>query len=155
MKWHKIYQGMAFDQVFAVIARKCGLARAEVLTLWLALIDHAHGDTAQGTTHGFRADDAALALDIDPAAAKKAVAEFRMFRLIAPDGAILRWRPRWSSTGRVRAHRARKKAPATSTNKKQQAEKRIRIDADTPAETAARRARMMEQIRIKQGALHV
>ena len=121
MKWYKLSPGLAQNAKLAVIARRTGLRRGEMLALWIALMDHASEASERGSVQGIDPEEIAATLEFDPAAVKAAIIALRDREMILPDGMLSGWsRHQKLSTQRTRAHRARvaaaRRLPAEETD---------------------------------------
>lgn len=110
MDWYRVYHGLPYDARLGVVARRAGLARAQVVALFLLLMDYASQAFPRGTLAGFDAEEAAIALEIPVSDIDAAMEAMRDKGLLDGKGAINDWQqqPR-SSTQRVRAWRLKRK----------------------------------------------
>jgi len=138
MEGYRLFHGLPYDARLAVIAKRSGLTRAEVLALFIALHDGASQGAPRGTLSRFDAEEAALALDLDAAAVTAALEAFAEKGIIAGDE-FIEWRRQIApSTERVRRHRARKRASGELLRKRP-----VPLpDPDDPREAALRRQRL-------------
>lgn len=150
-KWYRLYHGLPGDVTLAVAARRAGLSRAEMLALWICLIDHASQQDSPGSLADLDAEALALLLDLDAARITAALAALRDKKRIDSHQRIVGWdRHQSSSTRRVQALRARRRMAAApprpaAPSAKPVAKAPVRpAEADTPAAIAARRARLQQ-----------
>lgn len=140
MEGYRLFHGLPYDARLAVIAKRSGLNRAEVLALFIALHDGASQGAPRGTLGRFDAEEAALALDLDPGAVAAALEAFADKGIIA-GAEFTEWRRQAApSTERVRRHRARKRASGQLVLKRQPPPG----DPDDPREAALRRQRLAQ-----------
>lgn len=105
--------GVSQDPRLAVIARRSGLARAEVLALWLTLYDHASRNRPRGCLDGLGADEIAALLDADLQKTSAALEALYDRGMITTGNHLAEWsRVQRLSTERVRACRDRRRLPA-------------------------------------------
>ncbi len=106
---YKLPAGLPFDPKLTIIAKKTGLARGDVLAVWVALIDHAAKARPRGSLAAAQPDEIAAVLECPPANVVAVIAALKDKNMISADNGIARWhRYQKLSTPRVRAHRARK-----------------------------------------------
>lgn len=106
MNWYKIHHGLPLDARLAVVARRAGFRRGEVLALWVALLDHASRSVPRGSVRDMDAEEIAVALEFDSAALETALQALREKKMILPDGRLADWeRNQQLSTRRSRASR--------------------------------------------------
>ncbi len=114
MGWYKLFSGLPQDAKLAVIARKVGLRRGEVLAIWLTLLDHASVASPRGSISDIEAEEIAAALEFDPAIVETTLKALRGRKMILPEGMLTGWsRHQKISTPRTRAYRARTAAAAS------------------------------------------
>lgn len=131
-KWYKIKHGTPFDPGLAVAARQAGMSRAEIIALYLAVLDRTSAH------EGPDAEELSVLLDIEPSKVTAGLAALRARKFLLPDNRAACWAQRpASSTLRVRAWRAEQKKRETAFKK------RLAENPDHPADTAARRSRLM------------
>lgn len=117
MDWFRIQNGISLDPRLSVVARHCGLSRAETLALWITLYDHASRNRPRGGLHGLGAEEIAVLLDIPADKTAAALDLFYTRGMITADNRIEEWtRIQRLSTERVRALRARRAADARPEN---------------------------------------
>lgn len=146
-KWYRLYHGLPGDVTLAVAARRAGLSRAEMLALWVCLIDHASQQENPGSLAELDAEALALLLDLDAVRITGALAALRDKKRIDSHQRIIGWdRHQSSSTRRVQALRARRRMAATHPRAPAPVTKPAPrpAEADTPAAIAARRARLQQ-----------
>ena len=144
-KWFRLYHGLAGDMSLAVAAQQAQMTRGDMLALWLCLLDHASQATPSGNIAQFEKDETALLLGLSVDALERALAALRTRKKIDSHQRIVGWdKYQPSSTERVRAMRARRKAVAhkATTTPAPTPVTRKTIDDDSPAAIAARRARL-------------
>jgi len=138
MEWYRVYQGLPYDAKLGVVARRSGLSKAEALALYICLFDTA--SRTAGSVAALDPEETGIALDIEPAKIEAALATIFEKGLVDDAGCIVDWkRLQPSSTGRVQAHRKRKRL--------RDAGKCAISDPDSPVEARRRRARLAEQRR--------
>lgn len=120
MDWFRMQNGVSQDPRLAVVARRSGLARAEMLALWLVLYDHASRRRPRGSLDGLGADEIAALLDTDAEKIAAALDILYDRGMITTDNHITEWsQVQRQSTERVRSCRARRRAdPAFPTGSK-------------------------------------
>lgn len=132
MSGYRVHHGLPLDAKLTVIARNASLSRAEVLALWIVVMDHASRNDPRGSAAHIDAEEIAALLDIAPDKAVAGLAGFYKKRMITQNGMIAGWdRAQYSSTPRVQAMRERRRR-----------ESQRPLDPDTPDEIARRRARL-------------
>jgi hypothetical protein len=110
MDWFRMQNGVSQDPRLAVVARRSGLSRAEVLALWLTLYDHASRNRPRGSLDGLGADEMATLLDADLQKISIALDAFYDRGMITTGNHLAEWaRVQRLSTERVRASRARRR----------------------------------------------
>lgn len=108
MDWFRIQSGVTQDPRLSVVARRSGLARAEVLALWLMLYDHASRNRPRGSLEGLGADEIAAHLDMDVQKTAAALDALYDRGMITTENHLVEWvQVQRLSTERVRAYRAR------------------------------------------------
>jgi hypothetical protein len=131
-KWYKIRRGTPFDPGLAVAGLQAGLSRAEIIALYLAVLDRLSAQEMLDP------DVLSVMLDIAPARISGGIAALKTRKFLLPDNRAACWAQKpGSSTLRVRAWRAEQKRRETALKK------RISDDnPDHPTATAARRERL-------------
>jgi len=105
---YKIFTGLPQDTKLAVVAKRSGFRRGEVLAVWVALLDHASVADPRGSVKGADPEEIAAVLECDAAAVTSIIAALRERGMILPGGMISYWDKHQNiSTPRTRAHRAR------------------------------------------------
>lgn len=152
-KWFRIYHGLPDDVALAVAARQAEFSRAEMLALWITLLDHASRHDQPGSLNGIDADTLSLQLGIDAPRIAAGIAALRARKKIDAGLRITGWdRHQSSSTRRVQNLRARRRQ-AGSIPPSAPAPRVVKIaEADTPAAMAARRHRLQHNNRLIIGA---
>ena len=108
MSWYKLLTGMPQDAKLAVIARRTGVRRGEVLAIWIALLDHGCTDGRRGNVKDSDPEEIAAMLEFDSVVVETVLNALRDKNMILPDGMLSGWsRNQKLSTSRTRAHRAR------------------------------------------------
>lgn len=108
----RLQNGITTDARLAVVARRTGLTRAEILALWIALYDHASRNRPRGTLDGSDAEELATLLELDADKCAAALDALYDKGLITTDNKLSEWlRVQYTSTERVRAHRDRRRHP--------------------------------------------
>lgn len=151
-KWFKIYHGLPGDVTLAVVAKRAGFNRAEMLALWLALIDHANQQDPPGSIAGLDCDGLSLQLELDIAQIGTALDALREKKRLDRHQRIVGWdRYQSASTRRVQNLRARRRAASDATPKpavrpvpRPAPPARNVAEIDSPAAIAARRARLQQ-----------
>jgi hypothetical protein len=107
--WYKVFAGVTHDTKLAVVAKRAGYRRGEVLAVWMTLLDHASTAQPRGSVAQIDAEEIAALLDCDAAAVESVLTTLREKHLILPDGMIANWRQHQDlSTPRTQAYRARR-----------------------------------------------
>ena len=110
MNCYKMPYGIPFDAKLAVISRRTGLRRGEVLALWVALLDHGARALPRGSVYDIDAEELAALLEFETAAVELALSAFRDKKMITAQGCLAGWEKTQNvSTPRTRAHRAFKR----------------------------------------------
>ena len=144
MNWYKAFHGLPYDPQLAVVAKRAGISRAEILALIIALMDHASQNNPRGSLAGLDAEKLAVALDLDVAHIDTSLQALRDKGVVSADNTLSDWAGRQTtSTDRVRAFRARHRL------RKRMERSRLRDD-DAPDMIAARHARLRKDA----GAAH-
>jgi hypothetical protein len=108
VRWYKVFSGLPQDTKLAVVAKRAGFRRGEVLAVWVALLDHASAADPRGSVKGVDAEEIATALECDAVAVENVIAALREREMILPGGMIPCWDKHQNiSTPRTRAYRAR------------------------------------------------
>jgi hypothetical protein len=108
MGWYRIFSGLPQDARLAVIARRTGIRRGDVLAIWVSLLDHASAAKPRGCVKDADPEEIAAALESDTATVETVVSALRDRKMILPEGMISGWdRNQKLSTPRTRAYRAR------------------------------------------------
>lgn len=117
MSWYKISEGLPQNARLALVARQAGLARGEVLALWVYLLDCASRARPRGqVTDALDAEEIAAALDLDVERLHLALRALHDKKMISPSGVLAGWdKSQKTSTARTRAFRARKKEESRYT----------------------------------------
>jgi hypothetical protein len=143
MNWYKAYHGLPYDPQLAVVAKRAGISRAEILALMIALMDHASQNNPRGSLEGLDAEKLAVALDLDVVQIDTSLQALRDKGVVGADNTLSGWAGRQStSTDRVRAFRAR--------HRLRKRMERNRLDDDAPDMIAARHTRLRKD----SGAAH-
>jgi len=143
MNWYKAFHGLPYDPQLAVVAKRAGISRAEVLALMIALMDHASQNNPRGSLERLDTEKLALALDLDVSQIETSLQALRDKGMVGADNTLSDWAGRQStSTDRVRAYRARHRKHLRRNGM---------TDDDAPAVIAARHARLRGRDR---GAAH-
>lgn len=131
-KWYKIRKGTPFDPSLAVAGLQAGLSRAEMIALYLAVLDRIFSQEP------LDAEELSVMLGIDPSKINAGIQALKSRKFLLPDNRAACWMQKpTSSTLRVRAWRAQQKKREAAL------EKRIADNnPDHPAATAARRERL-------------
>ena len=109
---------MPGDARLAVAARRAGLNRAEMLGLWLTLLDHASRQKPRGQLGNLDSEELSVTLGLERATIEQALAACRDKNLIDADGRLSDWhRTEAASTRRVRAYRARQREKRLAAQK--------------------------------------
>lgn len=110
MQGFRMQNGVSQDARLAVVARRSGLGRAEVLALWLTLYDHASRNRPRGYLGGLGADEIAALLDADAPKIAAALDVLYDRGMITADNHLAEWaHVQRLSTERARACRARRR----------------------------------------------
>jgi len=130
MNWYKMYHGAPLDAKLAVIAKRAGLRRGEMLALWVVLLDHASQSTPRGSIRDIDLEEIAVTLEFDSVSIESALKALYDKKKISADSFLIGWdKYQALSTPRTRAFRARqkKKGKDDSDNKEVVAERRERL----------------------------
>ena len=145
-KWFRVYHGLASDMTLAVAAQQAAITRADMIALWLCLLDHASRATPAGGIAQFEKEETALLLGLPLARVEAALAALHARKKIDTHQRITGWdKYQPSSTARVRALRARRQTTPKAPQAAPPAPLRTPVrdaDHDSPAAIAARRARL-------------
>lgn len=136
MNWYKVFHGLPQDAKLALVARRAGLRRGEVLALWLLLLDSASRHAPRGTLPALDAEELAAALDFETPQVEAALAALRDKKMITAAGALAQWEKNQKlSTRRTRAHRARRRLQETDAARPQETDaiRRERLQGDMQA----------------------
>jgi hypothetical protein len=110
ISWYKVLSGMTQDTKLAVVARRAGFRRGEVLAVWMTLLDCASLASPRGNVRGIDPEEIAATLECDTAAVASVMDALREKKMILPDGRLAGWdKNEGTSTPRTRAWRARQK----------------------------------------------
>jgi hypothetical protein len=124
MSWYKIFSGLPQDARLAVVAKRAGARRGDVLAIWLTLLDHASAAKPRGSIKDADAEEIAATLECDTATVEAVITALRDRKMILPEGVIAGWSKKQKlSTPRTRAYRARVAAAAEETD----AARRLRL----------------------------
>jgi hypothetical protein len=117
MDWFRWHNGTASDPKWRAVARKAGAPVADVLAVWAMLCENANQSPERGTLHGWDAEDAAAALDLDAEVVERIVGAMngKVIERARLTGWEKRNPPSESSAERVRRHREKKVAAAPVT----------------------------------------
>lgn len=139
MSWYRIFSQTPQNPKLAAIARRTGLKRGEVLSIWVALLDHASSAPTRGSLAGLDAEELAGLLEFELAPVQSVLAALRDRKMILADESIAAWEKHHPlSTARTRALRARR-AAALSDNRAAESDEE-------------RRTRLTQQLRTRRGA---
>ena len=128
MNWYKMYHGAPLDAKLAVIAKRSGLRRGEMLALWVTLLDHASQSSPRGSVQDIDLEEISVALEFDPVAMESALKALHDKKRISTDGFLTGWnKDQALSTPRTRAFRARQKKKDNGDNKEAVTERRERL----------------------------
>lgn len=94
MQWFRSYVGTHSDPKIATVARKVGLHRTIVLSVWLAIEECACAALNRGSMASMDFDDVATALDIESEQVQAIVIAFKAKNMIAEDGTLTAWQKR-------------------------------------------------------------
>ncbi len=156
-KWFRVYHGLPDDVALAVAARQAGFSRAEMLALWLTLLDHASRHEQPGSLAGLDADTLSLQLGLEAERIAAGLAALKARKRVDSHQRIVGWdRYQSSSTRRVRNLRARRSSAAAPTPPVKALGRpgtpSTAPTPDSPAAIAARRARLQHNNRLIIGA---
>jgi len=138
---YKVHHGLPLDAKLAVIARRAGLRRGEILALWIALLDYASQNMPRGSIKDIDAEEIAIALEFEPAAVETALQSFRDKGMVSAGETLTAWEKsqKLSSTLRTREHRARRRQQETMPKKQDD-------DNDSEEEISRRRQRLRGEV---------
>lgn len=147
MNWYKVHNGLPLDMKLAVIAKRTGLRRGDVLALWVVLLDHASQSKPRGSIQDIQAEDIALLLEFDSAGVAAALKAFRDKGLVLADGHLTGWKASQvlSSTQRARDSRARRRQDQDSPLPAQSPPPTARKNDDDSEEAIARRRQRLHE----------
>lgn len=140
MQWFRSYVGTHSDPKIATVARKVGLHRTIVLSVWLAIEECACAAINRGSMADMDFDDVATALDIEAEQVQAVVIAFKAKGMIAEDGTLTAWQKRQfqsdsDPTNAQRQKRYRDKAqsnaPVTDAVTEPKRDVTTRTDTDT------------------------
>ncbi|HLI85503.1 MAG TPA: hypothetical protein VKV17_16430, partial [Bryobacteraceae bacterium] len=121
MAWYRVYHGMPYDPKFAVIAKRCGAKRGDVVAVWLAALDFASQHKGRGSIEGIDAEEIAVSLEYETEYVSGILRAFEDRGMIA-SSRLAAWERRQvqreredNSTERVRAYRQRQKGQPQAT----------------------------------------
>jgi hypothetical protein len=115
VNWLKWHVGTFTDPKFAVIAKKAGQPRANVIAVWAALLETACNDEKRGSVSSFNPEDIGIALDIEPEHVMAIFNAIMARGMVTEDKQLAAWGKRNIhdySTDRVRKYRENQKAAA-------------------------------------------
>lgn len=137
MDCYRITQGLPYDALLGVVARRSGLSRAEVLGLYVLLLDTASRDGG-GSVKALDPEAAGGTLEIDTAKVSAALKAMTEKGLVDDAGCISNW---WLQQGMSSTERVR------NWRKKRQ-EREARNNPDDPENIARRHARMDRRVKM-------
>ncbi|MCK4945528.1 MAG: hypothetical protein KAS59_04630 [Alphaproteobacteria bacterium] len=137
MNWYKMYHGAPLDTKLAVIAKRAGLRRGEMLALWVTLLDYASQSAPRGSVRNIDLEEIAVTLEFDPATIESALKALHDKKRISADGFLIGWdKCQALSTPRTRAFRARQK-------------EKKKDDGDSKEVVAERRERLRNEMLVR------
>ncbi|HEY9139658.1 MAG TPA: hypothetical protein VIN93_02140 [Bryobacteraceae bacterium] len=127
MNWYRVYHNMQNDPKIAIVAKRSGARRGEVLAVWVACLDYASQQEDRGSVQGIDPEEVGISLDFEPEMVARVFDGFRergMFTVTPSDASetqpverIAAWDRRQpirerddSSTERTRRYRENKRA---------------------------------------------
>ena len=136
-----MHHGLPLDTKLAVVAKRAGLRRGEVLALWVALLDHASQNAPRGSLKNLDSEEISLTLEFDPVLVETALQAFRDKKMISADNVLTDWQKsqKLSSTMRTREFRDRQR-------QKDAALKKPYEDDEAEAAVARRRQRLSDEV---------
>lgn len=142
--WFRIYEGLIQDTRLAHAAHMAGLDRAQMMGLWLALLDHASAaKPVRGSIAALDTEELSITLELPASKIAAALDALRTKKILEKSGALTDWHKYQSAAARrVAAHRARKKAQAEKLQKSPQPALQKPLHPDDPLAIAQRRARL-------------
>lgn len=83
MNWWRAHHGLPYDSKLAVVAKRCGVRRCEVLAVWIACLDFASQHEDRGAVQGIDAEEVGCSLDLDPSTVTSILDAFRVRDMIS------------------------------------------------------------------------
>ena len=145
MSWYKISSGMPQDAKLALIARRTGFRRGEVLALWIALLDHACNAAQRGSVKDIDPEEIAAALEFDITTVETVINVLYDKKMILPEGLLAGWSKNQKlSTPRTRAYRAR--ASSATAVHESEADRRQRLQNEISVRHKKRGRTLVKQL---------
>jgi hypothetical protein len=138
MNGYKVHHGLPLDAKLAVIAKRAGLRRGEVLALWLTLMDRASQNTPRGSVGNIDPEEIAATLEFKTDIVESALKALRDKEMVSADGVLPGWKKSQilSSTLRTRDYRARQLLKKNDDDR----------DDDSEEEASRRRQRLRHEV---------
>jgi len=153
MDWFKSYHGAPFDPKLAVVAKRAGRPRGEIVAVWWAVLDYASRNAeTRGNARNADAEEIAIAFDFNTEDVLTILQAMRERGMIETDGTVSAWEKRQSgqggtSTERVRRYRERVKqnetVSETAGNAETTEEKRVE-EKDIPPKAPRKRGGVLD-----------
>jgi hypothetical protein len=93
MNWWRAHHGLPFDSKLAVVAKRVGARRGEVLAVWIACLDYASQREDRGSVDGLDTEEISVSLDFELSMVTAIVDGFRergmVSRHVTPCDAIM------------------------------------------------------------------
>ena len=127
MEWFRAYHGISSDSKWPLVARKAGQTVGAVVSVWIALLDHASQAKVRGSVADFDPEEIDALYGYDDGVTQTVIDAMSAKKLIV-DGRLHAWGKRqpdredsgsdtaMSSTERTRKWRERKRAEVSSGN---------------------------------------
>lgn len=132
MAWFCLHDGTVSDPKWIVIARRSGQPKAVVLSIWIALLEHANQQDNRGSLQGLDCEVLDALFDLEPGASEAVLLAMADKGLIAGD-MIANWEKRQFKP----ECRAERKTSLSSTERSRQSRERRRAAACNVSATNA------------------
>lgn len=77
MNWWRAHHGLPYDSKLAVVAKRCGVRRCEVLAVWVACLDYASQHEDRGAVQGIDPEELGVSLDMETLTVECVLSGFR------------------------------------------------------------------------------
>lgn len=117
IEWYRAYHGMPQDAKLKVIAHRTKQPMADVLAVWVCLLDMASQSSPRGNV-AVDPEEIAVMQNLETEDVRKIVEAFYTRNMITPEGRLAAWDKRQYTTSaeRVKKHRDGKKQDVTPSN---------------------------------------